>query len=417
MVLGKSTNFSPKPYHLMSDAFIFDALRTPRGRGKTNGSLYEVKPLDLLGTALEKLRLRNQLDTKEVNDAIIGCVTPTDDQGFNIAKAALIHAGWHQNVGGLTINRFCASGLEAINLTAAKIKIGWSDLMVAGGLESMSRVPMGSDSGPLMYDPELINRADYIPQGISADLIATIEGFSREDVDAFALSSHHRAAAAMQAGYFSKSLVPIYDRSDLLILDHDEYARPDTDEHILQRLRPSFAATGALGFDEMALHKYPLVEKINHVHTAGNSSGIVDAAAVVLMGSKEKGQALGLKPRARILSIGNASVEPTLMLTGPGPAAKQALQRAKMQAKDIDLWECNEAFAAVVLKFQRDLDIPHERLNVNGGAIAMGHPLGATGAILLGTLLDEMERRNVQTGLVTLCVGGGMGVATIIERI
>ena len=401
----------------MSDAFIFDALRTPRGRGKTNGSLYEIKPLDLLGTALENLRTRNQLDTKEVEDAIIGCVTPTDDQGFNIAKAALIHCGWSERVGGLTINRFCASGLEAINLAAAKIKIGWSGLMVAGGVESMSRVPMGSDAGPLMYDPELINRADYIPQGISADLIATIEGFSREDVDAFALHSHQRAAAAAQAGFFVKSIIPIYDRNGLPILAHDEYARPDTDEAILQRLRPSFASVGAVGFDEMALHKYPLLEKINHVHTAGNSSGIVDAAALVLMGDKEKGAALGLKPRARILSIGNAGVEPTLMLSGPGPAALQALKRAKMTAKDIDLWECNEAFAAVVLKFQRDLNIPHDRLNVNGGAIAMGHPLGATGAILMGTLLDELERRGLSTGLVTLCVGGGMGVATIIERV
>lgn len=400
----------------MSDAYIFDALRTPRGRGKTNGSLYEIKPLDLLGTALENLRIRNKLNTREVDDAIIGCVTPTDDQGFNIAKAALIYSGWDENVGGLTINRFCASGLEAINLAAAKIKIGWSDLMVAGGVESMSRVPMGSDAGPLMYDPELINRADYIPQGISADLIATVEGFSREEIDGFALKSHQRAAHAMQNGYFSKSIIPIYDRNGLLVLAHDEYARPDTDEAILQRLKPSFAGVGALGFDAMALHKYPLLEKINHVHTAGNSSGIVDAAAVVLMGSKEKGKKLGLKPRARILSIGNVSVEPTMMLTGPGPAAQQALKRAKMKPTDIDLWECNEAFAAVVLKFQCDLDVPDDRLNVNGGAIAMGHPLGATGAILMGTLLDELERRNLSTGLVTLCVGGGMGVATIIER-
>lgn len=401
----------------MTEAYIYDALRTPRGKGKNNGALYEVKPIRLIAIVLEALRERYNLDTSQIEDGILGCVTPVDDQGFNIAKAALLYAGWSDAVSGMQINRFCASGLEAVNLAAMKIKAGWADMIVAGGVESMSRVPLGSDGGPLLYDPEVISKVNYIPQGVSADLIATIEGFSREMVDEFALQSQVRASQAWINGFFAKSIVPLFDQNGLLILDKDEYFRPDTTLEKLTNLSPAFAKTGEQGFDEMALRRYPTIEKINHVHTAGNSSGIVDGASAVLLANKEKGEALGLKPRARIVSIANVGTEPVIMLTGPTPAAQKALLAAGMTAKDIDLWECNEAFAAVPLKFQRDLDIDPERLNVNGGAIAFGHPLGATGAMLLGTLLDELERRDLTTGLVTLCAGGGMGIATIIERV
>lgn len=399
------------------DAYIFDALRTPRGKGNRNGSLHEVKPVDLLATIMNGLRDKHNLDTSQVDDAIIGCVTPVKGQGNNIAKAALLYAGWHESVGGVQINRYCASGLEAVNLAAMKIRSGWEDLVLAGGVESMSRVPMWTDGGALIYDPEVINRVGHIPQGVSADLIATIENFTREEVDSFAVLSQQRAAAAQEKGYFKNSIIPIYDRNGLLILEKDEYIRPNTNLEKLAELPSAFATVGAQGFDDMAIMKYPEVEQLNHVHTAGNSSGIVDGASVVLVGSKEKGESLGLKPRARIRSIGNVSTEPTIMLTGTIPATKKALKRAGMSIKDIDLWEMNEAFAAPVLKYQREMGIDPEKLNVNGGAIAMGHPLGATGAMLLGTLLDEMERRDLQTGLVTLCVGGGMGVATIIERV
>ncbi len=400
----------------MTEAFIFDTLRTPRGKGKSSGALYEVKPINLVGTVLNELKNRTQLDTSLVDDVILGCVGAVDDQGFNIAKAGLMYAGWDEQVGGMQINRYCASGLEAVNLAAMKVKSGWDQLLVAGGTESMSRIPIGSDGGPLLHDPEVLNKLNYVPQGVSADLIATIEGFSREDVDQYALQSQQRAAHAQQEGYFERSIVPIVDNRGLTILGQDEHIRAATDLESLGALKPAFAAVGAMGFDQMAIHKYPNVERINHVHTAGNSSGIVDGAALVLIGSKEMGERIGLQPRAKILSASNISVEPTIMLTGPAPAAKKALKRAGMQASDVDIWECNEAFAAVVLKFLKEMKLNQSVVNVNGGAIAMGHPLGATGAMLLGTLLDELERRDLQTGGVTLCVGGGMGVSTIIER-
>jgi acetyl-CoA C-acetyltransferase len=401
----------------MKDAFIFDAIRTPRGRGKTTGALYEVKPVGLLSITLKALSARLALDTTAVDDILIGCVTPIDDQGYNIAKAALLYAGWPDKVSGMQINRYCASGLEAVNLAAMKIRSGWEEMVVAGGVESMSRVPIGSDGGALLYDPELISKTDFIPQGISADLIATIAGFDRESLDRYALRSQQLARQARENGYFKQAMIPIHDQNGLCILAEDEHPRPETSMEVLSQLPPAFARLGAMGFDTMALHKYPEVEQIRHVHTAGNSSGIVDGAALVLLGSKEKGDALGLTPRARIRSVANVGVDPTIMLTGPGPAAQKALKTAGMKKSDIDLWECNEAFASVVLKFQQDLDLEEDRLNVNGGAIAFGHPLGATGAMLLGTLLDELERRDLQTGLVTLCVGGGMGVATVIERV
>jgi acetyl-CoA C-acetyltransferase len=400
----------------MTEAYLFDAIRTPRGRGKHAGALHEVKPIDLLARSLAVLRERNSLETAAVDDLIIGCVTPVGDQGFNIAKSALLHAGWSQAVSGFQLNRFCSSGLEAVITAAGKVRAGWEELVVAGGVECMSRIPIGSDGGPLLFDPEVLMGVHFVPQGIAADLIATIEGFGREAVDAYALQSQERTLRAQKEGYFNEALIPIYDRNGLLILAEDEQPRPDTNLEKLADLPPAFAALGATGFDEMALHKYPLVERIQHVHTAGNSSGIADGAALLLVGSKEKGEALGLRPRARIVAAANVSVEPTIMLTGPAPAAEKALRVAGMGKKDIDLWECNEAFASVVLKFQKDLDLDPEIVNVNGGAIALGHPLGATGAMLLGTLLDELERRDLQTGLVTMCVGGGMGTAVIIQR-
>ena len=401
----------------MPDAFIYDTLRTPRGKGKANGALYSVKPIDLLATLLHALRDRHQLDTAQVDDAVIGCVTPVGDQGFNIGKAALLHAGWSERVPGFQLNRYCASGLEAVNLAAMKVSSGWEDLVVAGGVESMSRVPMGRDGGALLFDPEVISGVNHIPQGISADLIATRGGFDRAAVDAYALQSQRRAKHALDAGYFARAIVPIHDRSGLPLLTQDEYLRPDTTPEKLAALPAAFRSLGAYGFNSMAIQRYPEVEFIDHVHTAGNSSGIVDGAALVLVGSEAKGKALGLQPRARVVATANVSTEPTIMLTGPTPATEKALRKAGLAATDIDLWEMNEAFAAPVLKYQRDLAIPNERLNVNGGAIAMGHPLGATGAMLLGTLLDELERRGLKRGLVTLCAGGGLGTATIIERV
>ncbi len=401
----------------MIEAYIFDALRTPRGKGKSTGALYEVKPIDLLSTTLHALKNRNQLDTGQVDDVLIGCVTPIDDQGYNIAKAALLHAGWAESVGGMQLNRYCASGLEAVNLAATKVRAGWESLIVAGGIESMSRVPIGSDGGALLYDPELINKVNFVPQGIAADLIATMEGFNREALDQYALTSHQRAEAAWSQAYFTPAIIPIYDRNGLPLLEKDEHLRPDTSMEALAALSPSFDQMGQLGFDELAQQSFPMVGQVEHVHTAGNSCGIVDGAALLLLGSEEKGKALGLKARARVVAASTISVNPTIMLTGATPASQKALQLAGMKKKDIDLWECNEAFAAVVLKFQQDMDIDPAILNVNGGAIAMGHPLGATGAMLLGTLLDELERRDLETGLVTLPVGGGMGVATIIERV
>lgn len=401
------------------EAYIFDAIRTPRGRGKTSGSLYEIKPIDLLTSLFVELQRRYELDTSQVDDVLLGCVTPIGEQGGNIAKAAALYAGWDLAVPGVQINRLCASGLDAVNLAAMKVRAGWEDLIVAGGVESMSRVPMGSDGGPMMLDPAVSLKIGFVPQGIGADLIATIEGFSREDVDRYALCSQQRAAHARANGYF-KSIVPVRDQNGLLVLAEDEHIRPDTTLEALAALPPAFEMIGRMGFDDVALQKYVTVECINHVHTAGNSSGIVDGAALVLMGSKEKGEALGLKLRARIVSAALVGIEPTIMLTGPAPASKKALQKAGMTLDDIDLIEVNEAFAAVVLKFMRDMGLEEEgpeRVNVNGGAIAMGHPLGATGAMLLGIALDELERRNLATALITLCVGGGMGIATIIERV
>jgi acetyl-CoA C-acetyltransferase len=401
----------------MVEAYIFDALRTPRGNGKQTGSLHQVRAIELLTTVLRELQERHQLDTAQVDDGIFGCVTPVEDQGGNIAKAALLFADWDYSVGGMQINRFCCSGLDAVNLAAMKIRSGLEDLIVAGGVESMSRVPMNHDDGPILYDPDVVGKINYLPQGVAADLIATIEGFSREDVDAFALQSHNRAAAAQRNGYFLKSIIEIKNKTGLTILDRDEHVRSNTSLEALSGLKASFAEIGEIGFDAMALKKYPSVEMINHVHTAGNSSGIVDGAAAVLIGNIEKGKMLGLTPRARVIATAAVSTEPTIMLTGHVAAAKKVLLKAGLTKKDIDLWEVNEAFAGVALKFQKDLDIDDTIMNVNGGAIALGHPLGATGAMLLGTVLDELERRNMKRALITLCGGAGMGVATIIEKV
>lgn len=400
------------------EAIIFDAIRTPRGRGKASGSLSSVPPIRLISGLLQELQRRNDLDTSQVDDVILGCVTPIGEQGADIARTAVLNAEWDVDVPGMQINRFCASGLETVNLAAMKVRSGWEEMIVAGGVESMSRVPMGSDGGAMMEDPQVSSKIHYVPQGISADLIATLENFTREELDQFAMQSQQKAAAATKKGFFKRSLLPVTDANDEIILAQDEHIRPETTLDGLSQLRPVFAPIGEMGFDAVAMRVYPQVKQIEHVHTAGNSSGIVDGATAVLIGSEEKGAALGLQPRARILSSALVGTEPTIMLVGPGPASLKALRMAGMNAADIDLFEVNEAFAAVVLRFMRDLALEsNERVNVNGGAIAMGHPLGATGAMLLGTALDELERRDLQTALITLCVGGGMGIATIIERI
>ena len=401
-----------------TEAYIYDAIRTPRGRGKANGSLHEVRPLDLLKTLFDEMRQRHDLDTSQVDDVLLGCVTPVKEQGGNIARTAPLYAGWDLDLPGAQLNRFCASGLEAVNLAAMKVRSGWEELVVAGGIESMSRIPMGSDGGAMWDDYEVMAQLDIVPQGISADLIASLEGFTRQDVDAFALRSQQRAAVAQQNGYF-KSIVPVRAADGRVLLDCDEHARPDATLEGLGALKPAFVNLGAMGFDAVALRKYPQLTEINHVHTAGNSSGIVDGAALVLVGSKEKGAALGLRPRARVVSAALLGDEPTIMLTAPAPASQRALKKAGMAVSDIDLFEINEAFASVVLKFIREMGLPDgpERVNVNGGAIALGHPLGATGAMILGTALDELERRDLNTALITLCAGGGMGIATIIERV
>lgn len=401
----------------MSEAYIIDAIRTPRGKGKKDGALYEVKPITLLSTLLNELKDRHQLDTSQVDDIVLGCVTPIGDQGADIAKTAAIAAGWDNNVAGVQINRFCASGLDAVNMAAQKVRSGWEDLVVAGGVESMSRVPMGSDGGAWALDPETNLAAGFVPQGIGADLIASIDGYSREDVDTFAQNSQQKAAAAQAAGYFNRSIVPIKDKAGVTILAEDEFIKPHTTVQSLAKLNPSFAMMGQMGFDALALQKYPEVGQINHVHHAGNSSGIVDGAALVLIASEKAVQQYGLKPRAKILATALVGSDPTIMLTGPAPAARKALAKAGLSIDDIDLFEVNEAFAAVVLRFIHELKVDPAKVNVNGGAIAMGHPLGATGAMILGTLLDELERQNKKRGLITLCVGGGMGIATIIERI
>ena len=403
---------------MSEEAFIYEAIRTPRGKGK-NGALTEVKPLNLVTGLIEEMRSRHpNLDENMISDVILGCVSPVGDQGGDIARTAVIAAGMPDTVGGFQLNRFCASGLEAVNTAAQKVRSGWDDLVYAGGVESMSRVPMGSDGGAMMSDPATNYDAYIVPQGIGADLIATLEGFSRDDVDAYAQQSQERAAAAWSGGYFAKSVVPVRDQNGLLILDHDEHMRPNTTKESLGNLKPAFEGLAAMaGFDDVAMQKYHWVEKINHVHTGGNSSGIVDGAALVLVGSEQAGKANGLTPRARIVATATSGADPTIMLVGPTPAAKKALDRAGLTVDDIDLWELNEAFASVVLKFQKDLAIPSEKLNVNGGAIAMGHPLGATGAMITGTMVDELERRGAKRALITLCIGGGMGVATIIERV
>lgn len=401
----------------MSEAYIFDAVRTPRGKGKKDGSLHSVKPVDLAAGLLRALVERNQLDTSHVDDVVLGCVTPVGDQGADIAKTAAMVAGWDESVAGVQINRFCASGLEAVNLGAMKVRSGFEDLVVVGGVESMSRIPMGSDGGAWAMDPATNLQTEFVPQGIGADLIATLEGFSREDVDAFALRSQQKAAKASASGAFSKSLVPVRDQNGITLLDHDEFIRGDSTLEGLAKLKPSFEMMGQMGFDATALRKYSHVEAINHVHTPGNSSGIVDGAALMLIGSEAKGKELGLKARARIVATAVTSTDPTIMLTGPAPATRKVLSKAGLSVSDIDLFEVNEAFASVVMKFMKDMGVSEDKVNVNGGSIAMGHPLGATGCAILGTLLDELEARKLRYGLATLCVGGGMGIATIIERV
>jgi acetyl-CoA C-acetyltransferase len=401
----------------MSEAYIIDAIRTPRGKGKKDGSLYEVKPITLLTTLLNTLKDRHNLNTSKVDDIVLGCVTPIGDQGADIAKTAAIAAGWDNDVAGVQINRFCASGLDAVNMAAQKVRSGWEDLVVAGGVESMSRIPMGSDGGPWALDPETNMASNFVPQGIGADLIATIDGYSRQDVDIFAANSQKKAAVAQANGYFNQSIVPVKDKAGVTILAQDEFIKPNTTAESLTKLNPSFAMMGQMGFDAIALQKYPEVEQINHVHHAGNSSGIVDGAAVVLIASEKAIKEQGLKPRAKILSTALVGADPTIMLTGPVPAARKALEKAGLTIDDIDLFEVNEAFAAVVMRFMSELKVDPSKVNVNGGAIAMGHPLGATGAMIIGTLLDELERQGKKRGLATLCVGGGMGIATIIELV
>ncbi|MGW4630316.1 acetyl-CoA C-acetyltransferase [Streptomyces rubiginosohelvolus] len=404
---------------MSTEAFVYDAIRTPRGRGKANGALHGTKPIDLVVGLIHEVQARfPDLDPAAIDDIVLGVVSPLGDQGSDIARIAAIAAGLPDSVAGVQENRFCASGLEAVNLAAAKVRSGWEDLVLAGGVESMSRVPMGSDGGAWAMDPMTSFETGFAPQGIGADLIATVEGFSRRDVDEYAALSQERAAAAWKDGRFARSVVPVRDRNGLLVLDHDEHMRPGTTADSLAGLKPSFAAIGDMGgFDAVALQKYHWVEKIDHVHHAGNSSGIVDGAALVAIGSQEVGERYGLTPRARIVSAAVSGSEPTIMLTGPAPATRKALAKAGLTIDDIDLVEINEAFAGVVLRFVKDMGLSLDKVNVNGGAIALGHPLGATGAMILGTVIDELERRDQRFGLVTLCVGGGMGVATIVERI
>lgn len=403
----------------MAEAYIYDAIRTPRGRGKANGSLHGVKPVSLIVGLIDELQVRHPgLDPAAIEDIILGCVTPVGDQGADIAKTAALAAGLPHTVAGTQINRFCASALEAVNMGAQKVAAGWDSLVISGGVESLSRVPMGSDGGAWAMDPETAYDTYFVPQGISADLIATIEGFSREDVDALAVESQNRAAMAWSEGRFAKSVIPVRDINGVTILDHDEHMRPGTTMADLAKLKPSFAAMGEVGgFDAVALQKYHWVEKINHVHTPGNSSGIVDGAALVIVGNEHVGNTFNMTPRARVVATAVSGADPTIMLTGPTPATEKVLATAGLSVDDIDVWELNEAFAAVVLKWVKDFNLPMEKVNINGGAMAMGHPLGATGAMILGTVLDELERSGGRYGLITLCIGGGMGLATIIERV
>ncbi|WP_440107090.1 acetyl-CoA C-acetyltransferase [Acidovorax sp. BL-A-41-H1] len=401
----------------MTEAYVFAALRTPRGKGKKDGSLHEVKPIDLLAGLLTELQARHRFDTAAVDDVVMGIVSPVGEQGSVLPKVAALKAGWDFRCAGVQVNRFCASGLEAVNMAAQKVRSGFEDLVVAGGVESMSRVPIGSDGGAWAQDPATNSATLFVPQGIGADLIATLDGYTRADVDAFALESQRRATAARAAGYFKNSVVPVRDFIGQTILEEDEFIKPHTTLEGLGALKASFEQLGGMGFDAVALQRYPQVERIHHVHHAGNSSGIVDGAAAVLIGNEAAAKAHGLTPRARIVATALSGADPTIMLTGPVPAAQKALARAGMTIDQIDLFEVNEAFAAVPMRFMRELGVPHDKVNVNGGAIAMGHPLGATGAMILGTLIDELHRRQLRYGLATLCVGGGMGIATIVERV
>jgi len=402
----------------MTEAYIYDHVRTPRGKGKADGSLHEVTPVELASQTLRALRDRNELDTSIVDDVVLGCVAPVGEQGADIARIAALNADFAESVPGKQINRFCASGLEAVNTAAAQVMSGQSDMVIGGGVEAMSRVPMGSDGGAWPTDPQVAQKLYFVPQGISADLIATKFGFSREDLDEYAAESQRRAATAWEEGRFRKSVVPVKDVIGQVLLEHDEIVRPGTTAEDLGQLRPAFQMPGEqAGFDAVAIQRYPDVERIDHRHTAGNSSGIVDGAAAVLVGNQKIGEQFGMKPRARIRAFASVGSEPTIMLTGPTPATEKVLKRAGMTTSDIDLFELNEAFAAVVLRYMQQLELDPEKINVNGGAIAMGHPLGATGAMILGTVLDEMERRDLNTALATLCIGAGMGTATIIERV
>ena len=401
----------------MTEAYLYEHVRTPRGKGKKDGGLHQATPVWLLRTLLQSMQQRLHLDTALVDDVVLGCVTPIGEQGADIARTAVLDAGWAQTTAGVTLSRFCASGLEAVNIAAAKVMSGMEDFVVAGGVESMSRWPMGSDGGAIAMDPRVNAAIGFVPQGIGADLLATLEGWGRADADAFALRSHQRAAAARADGRFAQSVVPVHDIAGLLLLAEDETIRADATIEAMAKLEPSFATIGQMGFDFTALRKYTTVERIEHIHHAGNSSGIVDGAALMLLGSRAAGASAGLKPRARIRSMAVIGSEPTIMLTGPTPACRKALKKAGMAARDIDLWEINEAFAVVPMKCVRDLGLDMDKVNVNGGSIALGHPLGATGCIILGTALDELERRGLATAAATLCVGGGMGIATIIERV
>ena len=402
----------------MAEVYVYDAVRTPRGRGKKDGSLHEVPAVRLAAKVLEAVRDRNELDTGTVRDIIFGCVDPLGEAGSVIPRAPTFEAGYDPKAPGIQLSRFCASGLDAINLGAAKIAAGQDDIVISGGVESMSRVGMGMSGGAWFMDPSVGLPSYFVPQGVSADVIATKYGFSRDDVDAYAVESQKRAAKAWEKGYFKNSVVPIKDQNGLTILDHDEHMRPSTDMQSLASLNPSFTIPGEMGgFDAVAIQRYPELEEVNHVHHAGNSSGIVDGAAAVLLGSKRAGKTMGLKPRARIRAFTNIGSEPAIMLTGPVDVTEKLLKRAKMKISDIDLFELNEAFASVVLRYMQAFDVDHAKMNVNGGAIAMGHPLGATGAMIFGTVLDELERRDLNTALITLCIGAGMGTATIIERV
>ncbi len=402
----------------MTNAYLYDAVRTPRSRGKMGvGTLSEVKPINLLSGLLRSLQERLNLDTSLVDDVLMGCVSPIGEQGSDIARCAVMHAGWDESVPGVQLDRFCASGLEAVNSAAAKVASGMESLVVAGGVEAMSRVAMGSNGGPFLADPEFISNNLSVPQGIGADLIATLDGYSREQVDAFAIQSQHRAANARDKGWFDGSVLPVTDRNGMIILQRDDFIKPHTTNQTLGALQASFEQIGAMGFDDMAKRKYPQVMDINHVHTAGNSSGIVDGASAVLIGNAQMGEVMGIQPRGRIVATAVLATDPVIMLTGPGPSAKKCLQKAGLKKQDIDLWEINEAFASVALRYMNDLGIDDSITNVNGGAIAMGHPLGATGGCLVSVVLDELERRDAKRAMISLCVGGGMGISTLIERL